>query len=84
MLEGKESNLEWKGLYKMPDGYFLHVYEDKLVGGHVYVSDEIGGGVQVCHTGLVNLSTLRAVLHCEQIMADRSKEDKYGPPILQA
>lgn len=35
-------------------------------GGHTYFSDEVGGGVEVWDTCLVNESTLLAAILCEQ------------------
>ena len=43
-------------LYRKPDG----------VGGYIYTSDEIGGGVVVWHTTLVSEGTLLAAMACEK------------------
>ena len=39
--------------------------KDDGVGGHLYVSDEVGGGVEVWDTALVDTSTLLAAIAWE-------------------
>jgi len=44
-----------------------HLYrKPNQVGGHVYFSDEVGGGVHVWDTALVDEGTLLAALCCEK------------------
>lgn len=46
-------------------GYIIF-YEDNEVGGRTYYSDEIGGGVLVWDTALVDIDTLEEVIQYEQ------------------
>jgi len=53
-----------KHIANLPNGCALFVKEDS-VGGREYFSDEIGGGVFVWSTSLVDESTLLAALTAE-------------------
>ncbi len=54
------------GDVRLPNGCTLYWVTDKAVGGRKYISDEIGGGVEVWHTALVDQSTLLATIVQEQ------------------
>lgn len=55
--------------------------ENNGVGGHRYWSDEIGGGVCLWDTCLVDISTLLAAIVEEQRrQRDEYNEAKYGKP----
>ena len=49
----------------LPTGYHLYRKPNK-VGGHIYYSDEIGGGVVVWDTCVVDESTLLTAIVCEK------------------
>ncbi len=51
-----------KGSIRLPNGCTLYWRTDKSVNCREYYSDEIGGGVNVWHTGLVDQSTLLAAI----------------------
>lgn len=60
----------------LPNGYMLYC-EDNEVGGHRYWSDEIGGGVVIWDTALVDMSTLLAAMVEEQrYLHERYQEEK--------
>jgi len=45
----------------LPNGCYLF-WDDNKVGGRIYYSDEVGGGVTVWDTSLVDLSTMLAAM----------------------
>lgn len=49
------------GFVDLPNGCSLFWHTDE-VGGRVYISDEVGGGVTVWHTTLVDSATLLAAM----------------------
>ena len=51
----------------LPNGCTLY-WEDNKVGGRTYYSDEVGGGVMVWDTALVDQSTLLAALTQENTL----------------
>lgn len=53
------------GHVPLPNGCTLYWTTDAAVKSRQYVSDEIGGGVEVWHTALVDSSTLVAAVACE-------------------
>lgn len=62
-------SLDWRAIraarwVQMPNGYGLWIRENEA-GGRTYASDEIGGGVTVWDTALVNRSTLLFALAIE-------------------
>lgn len=61
---------------RLPNGCTLY-WEKNLAGGRTYVSDEVGGGVTVWDTALVEESTLLAALVQEAKLAreDWNKHD---------
>lgn len=46
----------------LPNGCGLFVMPCSDTGGRIYYSDEVGGGVQVWHTALVDKTTLLAAI----------------------
>lgn len=60
----------------LPNGCALYIEEDTDVGGRKYYSDEIGGGVLVWHTALVNPSTLLVALAEEAKIQRQEWHDK--------
>lgn len=75
-----------KGEISLPNGCTLFWRDTEQ--GREYLSDEIGGGVQVWHTALVDEGTLLAAIVQEQTLQRREREiDKridsdrshYGP-----
>jgi hypothetical protein len=50
---------------RLPNGYTLY-RESNGVGGHRYWSDEVGGGVMLWDTCLIDVSTLLAAIVEEQ------------------
>lgn len=65
----------------LPNGCMLYRKYDEAVGTYEYWSDEIGGGVMVWQTALVDSSTLLAAIvaeearRIEQYHKDRMKEN---------
>lgn len=61
-------DLPWGSLYREENG----------VGGHRYWSDEVGGGVLVWDTSLVNRDTLLAAMAAEgeRYYRDRERSDR--------
>ncbi len=55
-------------------GYTLYRFKN-IIGGHVYYSDEVGGGVFVWDTCLVDRNTLFEALRLERM---RYNNEKYG------
>lgn len=56
------------GEIPLPNGCTLYYDTDESVGCRKYFSDEIGGGVDVWHTALVDSSTLlAAIVHEERL-----------------
>ena len=55
------------GHINLPNGCSLY-YQDNKVGGRTYYSDEIGGGVLVWDTCLVDESTLLAAMTQEHAL----------------
>ena len=53
-----------EGSIELPNGCMLY-WKDNEVGGRTYHSDEVGGGVIVWDTALVNSSTLIAAINQE-------------------
>ena len=72
----------------LPNGCMLYMQENE-VGGRTYTSDEIGGGVMVWDTALVDSSTLLAALTEEARIsariasAARRKSNAVIPPPLK-
>jgi hypothetical protein len=60
---------------RLPNGCTLY-RETNGVGGHRYWSDEIGGGVMLWDTCLVDVSTLLAAIVEEQ---RRKRDDSHAP-----
>ena len=58
------------GTCPLPNGCTLY-WEPNEVGGRRYASDEVGGGVHVWDTALVNESTLLAALTIEAALRYR-------------
>lgn len=56
--------METKGQTRLPNGCTLY-WRSNEVGGRTYTSDEVGGGVLVWDTCLVNSSTLIAAMNKE-------------------
>lgn len=57
----RSSKVETKKVCDLPNGSWLYRKENG-VGGYIYFSDEVGGGVVVWDTALVASSTLLAAL----------------------
>jgi len=53
--------IEMTNRIDLPNGCSLY-WEDNTVGGRTYYSDEVGGGVIVWDTALVDISTLLAAI----------------------
>ena len=50
-----------EGSIRLPNGCTLY-WKDNEVGGRIYTSDEVGGGVTVWDTALIDQSTLLAAM----------------------
>lgn len=64
-----------KRLFTLPNGGSLYVAKNEA-GGYTYYSDEVGGGVVVWDTALVDASTLIAALHTDQTRRYREMLEK--------
>ena len=66
-----------KGTLALPNGSVLY-WEENEVGGRRYHSDEVGGGVVVWDTALVDSATLLAAIAQEQALltAERHQREK--------
>ncbi len=64
-----------KGDVMLPNGCTLY-WKANEVGGRTYHSDEIGGGVHVWDTALVNSSTLLAAITIENALNYKEHMDK--------
>jgi hypothetical protein len=62
--------------FPLPNGCTLFVVDNKEVGGRQYISDEIGGGVPVWNTALVDSSTLIAALNVENTIEIEELHEK--------
>lgn len=60
-----------KGTLRLPNACTLY-WEDNEVGGRRYSSDEVGGGVHVWDTALVDRSTLLAALLAEETLEHKA------------
>lgn len=58
-----------KGSKTLPNGVTIF-WEPNGVGGRSYISDEIGGGVLVWDTALVNRESLSAAMEIERELTD--------------
>jgi hypothetical protein len=73
------------GWIDLPNGCGLHWKTEKCIGGHrVYYSDEIGGGVFVWDTAILDVSTLLAAIvqemrfqKLESIIKDYETRDMF-------
>jgi hypothetical protein len=68
-----------KGNFRLPNG--CTGYWETTEQGRCYISDEIGGGVKVWHTALVDQSTLLAIITQENALlklesVKKEREDK--------
>lgn len=54
--------LLYHGWFTLPKGHSLFVYTDPAVGALEYWSDEVGGGVMVWQSALVDPETLEAAI----------------------
>jgi hypothetical protein len=61
--------------FQLPNGCTLYV-TDNGIGGRNYVSDEIGGGVPVWDTCLVDVSTLIAAINVENTIVIEEFHEK--------
>ena len=72
-------DLKYIDYFNLPNGCRCHVFSNE-VGGRTYTSDEVGGGVVVWDTALVNETTLlAAIVHektlvTEEIVLNRQRE----------
>ena len=57
-----------RGDIPLPNGCTLYWHMDKSVGCRVYSTDEVGGGMEIWHTSLVDPSTLLAALTQEETL----------------
>jgi len=64
------------GRINLPNGCSLY-YHDNKVGGRIYYSDEIGGGVPVWDTCLVDESTLLAAMTQEHALIKKESLRKH-------
>jgi hypothetical protein len=69
------------GEVRLPNGCTLYWKVDEATGCREYISDEVGGGVGVWHTALVDQSTLLAAIVQEQafqklehVIAERKRQ----------
>lgn len=68
-----------RGTIQLPNGNTLYWEFDEVVGCRRYFSDEIGGGVDVWHTALVDSSTiLAAVVQEETLRVQEFYEKKHA------
>lgn len=58
----------YEEVIQLPNGCALYSKRNEI-GGRVYMSDEVGGGVFVWDTSLVAPSTLIAALHAENVIS---------------
>jgi hypothetical protein len=64
-----------KGRVDLPNGYSLY-WKDNGVGGRIYYSDEVGGGVFYWDTSSVDWSTLLTAISQEQILKAKEKHKR--------
>lgn len=64
-----------QGEITMPNGYTLF-WKENEVGGRTYFSDEIGGGVIVWDTALVNSETLLFAIVQENALLRREAHER--------
>ncbi len=69
-----------RGNTSLPNGCTLY-WEKNEVGGRVYASDEIGGGVTVWDTALVDFSTLLAAIVQEERLRVYEHHKEMGHPL---
>jgi hypothetical protein len=72
-----------KGEVRLPNGCTLFWVTTEQ--GRLYISDEVGGGVEVWHTALVEPSTLMAAMvqesafqKLEQVIDERARTKKFN------
>lgn len=70
-----------KLLLTLPNGGHLYVAKNEA-GGYTYYSDEIGGGVVVWDTALVDASTLIVAIHADKIRRYREALKNKDKDIL--
>lgn len=64
---------------RLPNGCTLYI-ADNEVGGRRYMSDEVGGGVVVWDTAVVDASTLLAAIVTEESLLFSEKRKGAVPP----
>lgn len=64
--------------HHLPSGYTLTI-KDNEVGGRSYYSDEVGNGILVWDTALVDKKTLLAAIKLEERLNDRRATNKQTP-----
>jgi hypothetical protein len=74
--EESEKNLFQAVCDLAPMGYKLY-RKPNIVGGNIYFSDEIGGGVYVWDTSLCAASTLIAAIHSENLIQMRIRHKDH-------
>ncbi len=60
-------------LCNLPNGCSLYVKENEA-GGRTYYSDEVGGGVFVWDTALIDISTLLAAITEENVISKMEEQ----------
>jgi hypothetical protein len=70
-----------KTTFKTKEGHTIYV-TDNGVGGRRYLSDEIGGGVLVWDTALINEMTLFEVIHFEHDLMLKEKEEQEAVNVM--
>lgn len=61
----KKQDVEIEDLGSLPNGCHLYRKYDKSTNAHIYYSDEVGCGIEVWNTALVDESTLLRAIVCE-------------------
>lgn len=73
-----ETMFKPKGDIQLPNGFHLY-WEPNEVGGRRYTSDEVGGGVQVWDTSLVDANTmLAAIVHEARMATEERVRDEFS------
>ena len=67
---------ELQEICELPNGSYLYVKTDEA-GGRTYLSDEIGDGIFVWDTALVDMGTLFAALTEENRFLHQESVDKH-------
>jgi hypothetical protein len=83
MTSEEQARYHSGGSRRLPNGCYLYWRIDPAVNAREYYSDEVGGGVAVWHTALVDPETLLAAVVIEAELRRAELEAKKWPTAIE-